>query len=149
MSHLTWACYLPALDVIRLPELARFDEPADFYSTAAHEHVQWTGHRSRLGRDLSGRFGDRAYGAEELVAELGVAFWCAQFELEPATWADHASYLGDWLAILRQFAPGPSSPLRPDPAGDGLSERLGWLAGCARTGRYRGPRLSLLAREAG
>ena len=98
------ACYVPALDVIRLPELARFDRPADFYSTAAHEHVHWTGHRSRLDRDLSGRFGDRAYGAEELIAELGAAFWCAQFRLEQATRADHAAYLGDWLAILRQDA---------------------------------------------
>ena len=71
---------------------------------SAHEHVHWTGHRSRLGRDLSGRFGDRAYGAEELIAELGAAFWCAQFRLEQATRTDHAAYLGDWLAILRQDA---------------------------------------------
>jgi antirestriction protein ArdC len=98
------ACYVPAADIIRMPELARFDRPADFYSTAAHEHVHWTGHRSRLDRDLSGRFGDRAYGAEELIAELGAAFWCAQFQLEQATRADHAAYLGDWLAILRQDA---------------------------------------------
>lgn len=52
-------------------------------------------------RDLSGRFGSHAYGAEELVAELGAAFWCAQFGLEQATRHDHASYLGDWLALLR------------------------------------------------
>jgi antirestriction protein ArdC len=58
---------------------------SDFCSTAAHEHVHWTGHGSRLDRDLSGRFCDRAYGAEELIAELGAAFWCAQFQLEQAT----------------------------------------------------------------
>jgi antirestriction protein ArdC len=98
------ACYVPSADVIRLPELARFERAADYYSTSAHEHVHWTGHRSRLDRDLSGRFGDRAYGAEELIAELGAAFWCAQFQLEQATRADHAAYLGDWLAILRQDA---------------------------------------------
>jgi antirestriction protein ArdC len=98
------ACYVPATDVIRMPEFTRFDQPADFYSTAAHEHVHWTGHRTRLDRDLSGRFGERAYGAEELIAELGAAFWCAQFQLEQATRADHAAYLGDWLAILRQDA---------------------------------------------
>jgi antirestriction protein ArdC len=98
------ACYVPAADVVRLPELARFERAADYYSTSAHEHVHSTGHRSRLDRDLSGRFGDRAYGAEELIAELGAAFWCAQFQLEQATRADHAAYLGDWLAILRQDA---------------------------------------------
>jgi antirestriction protein ArdC len=38
-----------------------------------------------LNRDLSGRFGDHAYGAEELIAELSAAFWCAQFGLEQAT----------------------------------------------------------------
>jgi antirestriction protein ArdC len=95
------ACYVPALDVICLPPLERFKRLADFYSTTAHEHVHWTGHPSRLARDLSGRFGDRAYGAEELVAELGAAFWCAQFGLHQATRTDHAAYLGDWLAILR------------------------------------------------
>jgi antirestriction protein ArdC len=95
------ACYVPAADVICLPPLQRFDRPADFYSTSAHEHVHWTGHPSRLARDLSGRFGDRAYGAEELVAELGAAFWCAQFGLHQATRTDHAAYLAGWLAILR------------------------------------------------
>jgi antirestriction protein ArdC len=98
------ACYVPALDVIRLPERARFERAEDFYSTAAHEHVHWTGHRSRLARDLSGRFGDRAYGAEELIAELGAAFWCARFGLHQATRDDHAAYLGDWLALLRADA---------------------------------------------
>lgn len=98
------ACYVPSLDEIRLPSLAQFGEPAAFYATSAHEHAHWTGHQSRLDRDLSGRFGDAAYGAEELVAELGAAFWCAQFGLEPATRMDHAAYLGDWLALLRADA---------------------------------------------
>jgi antirestriction protein ArdC len=95
------ACYVPALDRIHLPHRHQFDEPATYYSTAAHEHTHWTGHASRLGRDLSGRFGDHAYGAEELIAELGAAFWCAQFELAQATREDHAAYLGDWLALLQ------------------------------------------------
>lgn len=95
------ACYAPALDRIHLPLLGQFDSPAAFYTTSAHEHTHWTGHRDRLGRDLSGRFGSDAYGAEELVAELGAAFWSAQFGLEQATRQDHAAYLGDWLRMLR------------------------------------------------
>ena len=95
------ACYVPSLDTIHLPAFEQFGRPSDFYSTAAHEHTHWTGHTDRLGRDLSGRFGDHAYGAEELVAELGAAFWCAQFELAQATREDHAAYLGDWLALLQ------------------------------------------------
>ncbi len=95
------ACYVTALDEIHLPQRVQFDQAGAYYSTAAHEHVHWTGHASRVGRDLTGRFGDHAYGAEELVAELGSTFWCAQFGLEQATREDHATYLGDWLAILR------------------------------------------------
>jgi antirestriction protein ArdC len=95
------ACYVPTLDRIHLPHVHQFAEPTHYYSTAAHEHVHWTGHIGRMHRDLSGRFGSHAYGAEELVAELGAAFWCAQFGLEQATRHDHASYLGDWLALLR------------------------------------------------
>ncbi|MBP6728813.1 MAG: DNA primase, partial [Microthrixaceae bacterium] len=37
--------------------------------------MHWTGHADRLNRDLTGRFGDDAYAAEELVAELGAAMW--------------------------------------------------------------------------
>lgn len=96
----TQACYSPGLDRISLPHLEQFARPADYYSTSAHEHTHWTGHASRLARDLTGRFGDRRYGVEELVAELGAAFWCAQFGLEQATRDDHAAYLGDWLALL-------------------------------------------------
>jgi len=123
------ACYVPALDTIRLPEFGRFERPADFYSTAAHEHVHWTGHRARLGRDLSGRFGDRAYGAEELVAELGAAFWCAQFRLEQVTRLDHAAYLGDWLTLLRQDARALVSACSQAQRGlDYLNAAAGWNA---------------------
>jgi len=50
---------------------------------------------------MSGRFGDDAYAAEELVAELGAAMWCAQAALSPATRQDHASYLAGWLRVLK------------------------------------------------
>ena len=94
------AAYSPAADVIVLPGFDRFDRVENFYATSSHEHVHWTGHPSRLGRDLSGRFGDRSYAGEELVAELGAAFWCAQFGLLPATRPDHAAYLAAWLGLL-------------------------------------------------
>ena len=98
------ACYVPATDTIHLPPVERFSHPDHAASTECHEHVHWTGHASRLARDLSGRFGDQAYGAEELVAELGAAFWSAQVGLEQAVRDDHARYLGNWLAILRADA---------------------------------------------
>jgi antirestriction protein ArdC len=123
------ACYAPALDRIHLPHAAQFDTPAAYYSTAAHEHTHWTGHRDRLARDLSGRFGDHAYGAEELIAELGAAFWCAQFELEQATRHDHAAYLGDWLRILKTDPRALVAACgHAQRAVDLLNDRAGWSA---------------------
>lgn len=98
------AYYSQSTDMIHLPPLAQFDHAAHFYGTAAHEHVHWTGHRDRLARDLSGRFGSDSYAAEELVAELGAAMWCAQTGLSAVTRADHASYLAGWLRVLRTDA---------------------------------------------
>jgi antirestriction protein ArdC len=49
---------------------------------AFHELGHWTGHKSRLDRDLRHRFGERAYAAEELIAELCAAFLCAEWSLD-------------------------------------------------------------------
>ena len=98
------ACYRPATDTIHVPALDQFDDAAHHAGTLAHEHVHWTGHAGRLARDLTGRFGTDSYAAEELVAELGAAMWCAQMGLSAVTRADHASYLAGWLRILRADA---------------------------------------------
>ena len=98
------ACYQPATDTICLPALAQFDTAAHYYGTRAHETVHWTGHPSRLDRDLTGRFGTDSYAAEELVAELGAAMWCAQVGLSAVTRTDHAAYLAGWLRVLRSDA---------------------------------------------
>lgn len=98
------AYYSPSADTIHVPSIAQFDHAAHYYGTRAHETVHWTGHRDRLDRDLSGRFGTDSYAAEELVAELGAAMWCAQAGLSAATRADHASYLAGWLRVLRSDA---------------------------------------------
>lgn len=98
------AFYRPSADTIHLPTLAQFDTAAHYYATRAHETIHWTGHPSRLSRDLTGRFGDDAYAAEELVAELAAAMWCAQTGLSGITRTDHAAYLAGWLRILRSDA---------------------------------------------
>lgn len=98
------ACYQPKTDTIRLPRIEQFDQAAHYYATQAHEHIHWTGHESRIARDLSGRFGSDAYAAEELVAELGAAMWSATAGISAATRQDHASYLAHWLRILRSDA---------------------------------------------
>ena len=72
------AFYMPSEDRIQMPVKEAFDTEADYYSTAMHELVHWTGHSSRLDRKLdTTRFGDNAYAFEELVAELGSCFLSA------------------------------------------------------------------------
>ena len=78
-----------------------FDTYADYGAIAAHELTHWTGHSSRLNRDLANRFGSDAYAAEELVAELGSALIGADLELPVTHLDNHASYIDHWLRILR------------------------------------------------
>ena len=66
-----------------------------------HELSHWTGHASRLGRDLKNRFGTAAYAAEELVAELSSAMLGAELGLPVRHLDSHASYIEHWLKLLR------------------------------------------------
>jgi antirestriction protein ArdC len=38
---------------------------------------------------------------EELVAELGSAFLCADLDLTPEIREDHAAYIANWLELWR------------------------------------------------
>lgn len=93
------ACYVPSLDALRMPLLHAFDNEESYWSTLLHEMTHWTGSKKRLDRDLSGRFGDDAYAAEELVAEVGSAFLCAALGIDGKL--RHPEYLGHWLKVLR------------------------------------------------
>ena len=95
------ACYVPSLDQIRMPPFPAFRDAVAYYATLAHEATHLTGHASRCNRDLRGRFGEEAYAAEELVAELGAAFLCADLALAPEPRPDHAAYVASWLKVLR------------------------------------------------
>jgi len=94
------AFYSPAEDFVQVPRPEAFFEPVNWHRTALHELGHWTGHRSRLARDLSGSFGSKLYGQEELCAEMASAFVCASLGIEPTV--RHADYLGAWLDILRE-----------------------------------------------
>jgi antirestriction protein ArdC len=89
-------------DSITLPRVQQFHSIVDYYSTSFHEHTHWTGHASRLDREMGKRFGDMAYAAEELVAELGAAFLCARLGIENNPREDHAQYIDSWLKVLRK-----------------------------------------------
>ena len=95
------AFYNPAGDFIQMPPFEIFKETAAYYSTLAHESIHWAGASHRLNRDLKARFGTEAYAAEELVAELGAAFLCADLGLANEPRPDHAAYVQNWLKVLR------------------------------------------------
>ncbi len=89
------AFYAPARDVVQLPPFEAFKDKESYYATALHELTHWTKHKDRLERDFSAkRFGDTGYAREELVAELGAAFLCADLGITPDIRDDHAAYLG-------------------------------------------------------
>lgn len=95
------AYYRIDLDRIHLPSFGAFHSAQDYYATWAHELIHWTRHHSRLDRDLGrAAMGGAGYAREELVAELGAAFLCADLGLELAPRADHAQYIGHWLEVL-------------------------------------------------
>lgn len=96
------AYYMPSADVVQLPPVTAFKDTSAYCATRAHELIHWTGHPSRLARESGQRFGDEAYAFEELVAELGAAFVCADLGLATEARDDHAAYLQHWLAVLRQ-----------------------------------------------
>jgi antirestriction protein ArdC len=92
-------CYRPATDSIVLVPSSECVSSDHHTAAFAHELAHATGHKSRLDRDLSGRFGDDSYAAEELVAELASAFICAELHVDGAL--QHASYLDHWIKVLR------------------------------------------------
>jgi antirestriction protein ArdC len=93
------AFYRSSGDFISLPAFAAFKSAAHFYGVAFHEIGHWTGNKSRLNRDLRSRFGERAYAAEELIAELCAAFLCAEFSLDGDL--RHAGYIASWIGLLK------------------------------------------------
>jgi antirestriction protein ArdC len=97
------AYYSPVMDYIQMPPFETFRDAGAYVATLSHEATHWTAHSSRVNRDLSRYSKDRTERArEELIAELGSCFLCADLgiapELEPR--ADHASYLQSWLKVL-------------------------------------------------
>jgi antirestriction protein ArdC len=64
--------------------------------------THWTRHPSRLARDFGRKqWGDEGYAQEELVAELGAAFLCADLELATKPREENTSYIANWLEVLR------------------------------------------------
>ena len=94
------AFYHPINDVIVLPERYQFKDRSSFYATALHEIGHWTGHASRLDRDLSHPFGSDGYAKEELRAEIASMMLGGEVGVghDPSR---HAAYVGSWVKAIR------------------------------------------------
>lgn len=94
-------------DFIQMPPRELFTGTATstpteaYYSTLLHEEIHGSGAGHRLDRKFGERFGDHAYAFEELVAEIGAAFLCAELEVTNTPRADHAQYIVGWLDVMK------------------------------------------------
>jgi antirestriction protein ArdC len=90
----TRAFYAEGPDHVQMPPFETFRDAESYAATLAYECVHWTKHEKRLARDF-GRviWGDEGYAKEELVAELGSAFLCADLAITPEVRDDHAAYI--------------------------------------------------------
>ena len=101
------AYYQPSTDHIQMPSEELFcgtstmNRSEGYYATLIHELTHWSGASRRLTRDMGKRFGDDSYAAEELVAEIGSAFLCAELGITQNVRVDHAQYLAQWLKLMR------------------------------------------------
>lgn len=95
------AFYRPSTDSIHLPGHEQFKTADNYYATALHELGHWTGHASRMDRDLSGGFGSESYAKEELRAEIA----SLMVGDELGTGHDpgqHAAYVKSWVKVLEE-----------------------------------------------
>ncbi|MCS4274134.1 MULTISPECIES: ArdC family protein [Raoultella] len=93
------AFFAPSTDEIHLPERRLFSDAANFYATGLHELVHWSGAKSRLNREMKGKFGSEDYAFEELIAELGSAFLMADLGIVGEV--QHESYIASWLKAMK------------------------------------------------
>ena len=97
------AYYAEGPDYVQMPPFESFRDAESYAATLAHECTHATKHPKRLAREFGRkRWGDAGYAAEELVAELGAAFLCADLGITPEVRDDHAAYIATWLEVLKR-----------------------------------------------
>jgi len=101
------AYYRPATDHIQMPDEHLFRNPdthirsQDWFCVLSHELAHWSGAKHRLDRQFGKRFGDQAYCAEEMCAELTSAFTVTALGLTPQPRVDHARYIEHYLNLMK------------------------------------------------
>jgi len=94
------AYYTPLRDRIRMPKKGQFDSAAKYYATLLHELGHWSGHETRLNRDLTNRYGSPGYAKEELRAEIASLMMGSELNIGH-NFGQHAAYVGSWIKVLK------------------------------------------------
>src|SRR6202521_3114395 len=98
------AFYSSITDRITLPPRQLFASAEEYYATALHETVHSTGSQKRLAREgicEAAPFGSPIYSKEELTAEMGAAYLCAEAGISTVVIENQAAYVAGWLRRLR------------------------------------------------
>ncbi|MGK5078768.1 zincin-like metallopeptidase domain-containing protein [Janthinobacterium sp. HLX7-2] len=116
------AFYRPSTDTIHLPDKGQFATADNYYATALHELGHWTGHATRLDRDLVHPFGSEGYAREELRAEIASMLLGDELGIghDPG---QHAAYVGSWIRVLQ------SDPLEIFRAASGAEKIQAYVLG--------------------
>jgi antirestriction protein ArdC len=96
--------FSPATDRVTLPPRELFTSAEEYYATALHELVHSSGSEKRLAREgicEATPFGSPVYSKEELIAEMGAAYLCAEAEISPAVIQNQAAYIAGWCKRFR------------------------------------------------
>lgn len=93
--------YAPRADKIGMPYPERFVSSEAYYAALTHELAHWTGHETRLARDLTGAFGSESYAREEMVAETASHIMGVELGIghDPT---QHAAYIHHWMKIAKE-----------------------------------------------
>lgn len=97
-AHFTWST-----DELTMPPKESFKGLDEYYATLFHELTHSTAAEVRLNRvdSRNNAFGTHAYGREELIAEMGAAFLCAEAGIE-TTHENSAAYLASWIKTIKE-----------------------------------------------
>lgn len=96
------AHYNMMFDSVQIPPMKSFKDMSHYYSTLFHEFTHATGSKSRLDRDMSGKFGSQSYAREELCAEIGASFMTSLLGLDTVESEENTTaYIQSWLGRLK------------------------------------------------
>jgi antirestriction protein ArdC len=88
---------------ISMPSIGLFKSDHEYYATLFHEMIHATEHI--MGKELSSNRNTRKrkdYAFNELIAEIGAAYLCAEFGIDNSVIENQAAYISNWLEHLER-----------------------------------------------